>query len=107
MKKNISKQRQFLINRLGYLRNKANLSARELSLRLGFSSVYISKFENGDFNIPSEVLLNAIEICNSTPDEFFAFDISNYLENKELIENYSKLSLENKQTILDLTKKLK
>lgn len=107
MKKNITPQRQFLINRLGYIRNRAKLSARELSQRLGFSIAYIAKFDNGDFNIPSEVLLEAIDICESTPEEFFHSDISKYKEHKDLLENYESLSNESKQTILDLIKKLK
>ena len=107
MKKNITPQRQFLINRLGYIRNRANLSARELSQTLGFSIAYIAKFENGDFNIPSEVLLNAIEICKSSPEEFFHGDIVKYQEHQDLIEKYESLSIESKHTILDLMKNLK
>ncbi len=107
MKKNITPERQFLINRLGYIRNRAGLSARELSQRLGFSIAYIAKFENGDFSIPAEVLLNAIEICGSSPAEFFSEDITSYNETKEVVERYKKLSDENKETIKDLIEKLK
>lgn len=107
MKKDITPNRQYLINRLGYVRNRAKLSARELSQRLGFSIAYIAKFDNGDFNIPSEVLLEAIEICRSTPEEFFHRDIVKYAEHKDLIDNYEKLSEESKNTIKDLIKKLK
>ena len=102
MKKNISKNRKFLIDRLGYIRNNANLSARELSQRLGYSIAYIAKFENGDFNIPAEVLLDAIEICGFTPEEFFSEEIGNYQETKTLLENYKKLSNESKKTINEL-----
>ena len=107
MKKNVTPQRKFLIDRLGYIRNRANLSARELSQRLGFSIAYIAKFDNGDFNIPSEVLIDAISICNSTPEEFFHREISKYAEHKELLDKYEALSDESKQTIIDLMKKLK
>ena len=107
MKKDITPNRRFLIDRLGYIRNRANLSARELSQRLGFSIAYIAKFDNGDFNMPSEVLLEAIETCGSTPEEFFHTDITKYPEHKELIEKYDKLSDESKLTIKDLMNKLK
>lgn len=107
MKKNITPERQFLINRLGYIRSRANLSARELSLQLGFSTAYIAKFENGDFNIPSEVLLDAIKICGSTSAEFFSDDIGRYAETREVVEAYQKLSEESKATIKDLINKLK
>ena len=107
MKKDISKDRKFLMERLGYIRYRANLSGRELSLRLGFSVAYIAKFENGDFNIPTEVLLQAIEICGSTLQEFFSENIETYNETKELTSLYSNLSAESKQTIKDLIKQLK
>ena len=107
MKKNITPQRQILIDRLGYIRNRAKLSARELSQRLGFSIAYIAKFDNGDFNIPSEVLLDAIENCESTPEEFFHREIGKYKEHKEILDKYESLSDESKRTILDLLDKLK
>jgi len=107
MKKDITQKRKFLINRLGLIRNRAKLSARELSQILGFSIAYIAKFDNGDFNMPSEVLLDAIEICGSTPEEFFYEDLNNYNEHKELITMFSSLSQESKETIKDLIKKLK
>lgn len=107
MKKDITQMRKFLIDRLWYIRKRANLSGRELSQRLGWSVAYIAKYENGDFNMPSEVLLDAIEICGSTPEEFFSKDIMNYKEHKEIIDAYSKLSDESKATIRDLITKMK
>lgn len=107
MKKNITSKRQFLIDRLGYLRTRANLSARELSLRLDKSIAYIAKFDNGDFNIPAEMLLEAIEICESTPEEFFWEDIAKYKEQKELLIAFDKLSDESKATIKNLIKNMK
>lgn len=107
MKKNITSKRQLLIDRLGYLRNRANLSARELSQRIDKSIAYMAKFDNGDFSIPTEVLLNAIETCESTPEEFFWEDIAKYKEQKELITTFEKLSDESKETIRNLMKNMK
>lgn len=107
MKKNVSQERKFLINRLGYLRNRANLSARELSQRIGKSIAYIAKFENGDFNIPAEALLDAIQTCQSTSEEFFWEDITKYNEQKDFLSCYEKLSNESKKTILNLMKNMK
>ncbi len=107
MKKNITSKRQFLIDRLGYIRIKANLSARELSQRIDKSIAYIAKFDNGDFSIPTEILLDAIEICGSTPEEFFWEDIAKYKEQKELLTSYDKLSVESKETIKNLMKNMK
>lgn len=107
MKKYITSKRQFLIDRLGYLRARANLSARELSQRIDKSIAYMAKFDNGDFSIPTEVLLEAIETCESTPEEFFWEDISKYKEQKELITTFEKLSNESKETIKNLIRNMK
>lgn len=107
MKKNITPKRQFLIDRLGYLRNRANLSARELSQRIDKSIAYIAKFENGDFSIPTETLLDAIETCKSSPEEFFWEDISKFKEQKELLTTFANLSNESKETIKNLLKNMK
>lgn len=105
--KNVSNKRKFLIDRLGYLRNKANLSARELSGRIDKSFAYIAKFDNGDFNIPAEILLEAIEVCGSSPEEFFWENIEKYQEQKKFLRSYEKLSTESKETIKSLMKNLK
>ena len=107
MNKNVTPIRKFLINRLGMMRARAGLSARELSGRIGKCATYIAKFDNGDLALPSEVLLDAIQACNSTPEEFFFEDIANYKEAKELFEIYKVLSPENKARVIDLMKNLK
>ncbi len=107
MIKQPTSKRKYLIDRLGYLRNRANLSARELSQRLDKSIAYIAKFDNGDFNIPAEVLLEAIEICGSTPEEFFWEDIIKFKEQKDLLTTFDKLSDESKETIKNLMKNMK
>ena len=107
MNKTVTPVRKELITRLGILRNRKGLSARELSGRLGFSVAYIAKFENGDFSIPAEVLLDAIEVCDSTPEEFFFRDISLYKDIKEIINLFSGLSKESKSTIIELMKNMK
>ena len=107
MNKNVTPARKFLIDRLGIMRARAGLSARELSGQIGKSKAYIAKFDNGDLAIPSEVLLDAIESCGSTPEEFFFEDIANYKEAKELFELYKTLSTENKARVVDLMRNLK
>lgn len=107
MNKNVTPARKFLIDRLGMMRARAGLSARELSGQIGKSKAYIAKFDNGDMAMPSEVLLDAIQACGSTPEEFFFEDIANYNEAKELFELYKTLSSENKARVIDLMKNLK
>ena len=107
MKKEISKTRKELIVREGYFRQKAGLSGRELSQRLGFSVAYIAKFENGDFSIPAEVLLDIINICGTTPEEFFAKNYQSFEKDELLKSKITSLSDENKKRILDLIDNLK
>lgn len=96
-----------MIYRLGMMRARAGLSARELSGQIGKSKAYIAKFDNGDLAMPSEVLLDAIEVCGSTPEEFFFEDIANYTDAKEIFELYKNLSAENRMRVKDLMKNLK
>ena len=107
MKKNLNENRKFLINRLGYVRNRAKMSARCLSELLDKSVAYIAKFDNGDFEMPSETLLEAINLCGSTPEEFFSKDINNFAQNKEFLDIFENLSPESKQTIKELMKNMK
>ncbi len=107
MNKKVTPIRKFLIDRLGMMRTKAGLSARELSGRIGKSKAYIAKFESGDMALPSEVLLDVIAACGSTPEEFFFEDISHYNDSKEILELYQKLNEDNKVRVKDLMKNLK
>lgn len=106
-KDSISEDRKYLIQRAGYLRTRANLSARELSQRMGLSPGYINKFEFGGINIPSEVLLDLIRTCGSTPEEFFYENIEHYQQDKNFIKKFNKLSKENKEIVLKLMDNLK
>lgn len=105
--KTITPKRKYLIDRLGYLRSRAKISARELSQHLDRSIAYIAKFENGDFNIPAETLLSAIEICGGTTEEFFWPDISKYQEHKKFLDMLDGLSSESKNSLFALMKTMK
>ena len=105
--KQITPKRKYLIDRLGYLRNRAEISARELSQRLDRSIAYITKFENGDFNIPAETLLSAIEVCGGSAEEFFWPEISKFEEHKKFLEMFDGLSQESKSSLFTLMKTMK
>lgn len=107
MSKNIPQNRQFLIDRLGYFRTKHKYSGRELSQMLGFSTMYISKFEAGEIRIPAEVLLDAISACEITPVEFFYPNIEKYKEHQEILDLYEKLSQSSKESLKEIMKNLK
>lgn len=96
-----------IIQRIGYFRTKANLSARELSLRIGKHEGYINKLESQDFNLPTSVLLEIIDALEISPSDFFCLGELYNAETKEILKGLSTLSNANKQTIIDLINKLK
>lgn len=91
-----------IVIRIKQLRDKANLSARELSLRLGQNDCYINKIESLQFVPPIDMLLQIIECCHSTPEEFFYHDLLSYQKDKLLLEYFSKLTTKQKDAILNL-----
>lgn len=93
--------------RIGYFRNSKNLSARELSLRLGKSPTYINQIESRNFNISLPMLLDIIEVLEISCAEFFADNYTSYKQDKEIIEILSKLSQDRKKTFIDLMKNTK
>ena len=93
-----------LIQRIGYFRNKANLSARELSLRIGKHEGYINKLESKDFNLPTTMLLEIIETLKITPAEFFADDYTNYENDKEILDLLKTMSKDKRENLLSFIK---
>ena len=104
MNKRVSANRKFLIYRLGMMRTRAGLSARELSERIGKSKAYISKFENGDMRIPTEVLLDAIDVCEFTYEEFFYKDLNNYNRDKLILKVVKSIPKEEQEKLIEYLK---
>lgn len=96
-----------IINRIGYFRNKKNLSARELSLLIGKHGGYINKLENKDFNLPTSVLLKILETLNISCEEFFADNYADYEQDKEIFDLLNALPAERKKSFIDLMKNTK
>lgn len=100
--KKINDDRKFLVERFGFFRSRAKLSARDLSLRMGRSEGYIAKFEKGGLNIPSEVLLDALKILNVTPQQFFCKDPNKFDEEMLVLERFEQLSSQKKEVVLKM-----
>ena len=96
-----------IIYRIGYFRTKANLSARETSLRLGYSEQFMKRIENKSVELKVSTLLEFFDIVEITPQDFFYLGDHYNKEDKNVLELYNNLSQDGKQTILDLMKKLK
>ena len=90
--------------RLGYVRNSANLSARELSLRMGMSPQYVAQVERGRIVLTVEKLLQILEICNFPVERFFSANIEDYQTDKELEELLQSLPANKKKNIIELLK---
>lgn len=96
-----------VVKRVGYFRNRAKISARELSLRIGKHSSFITKMEHGEFGITMPVLFDIFEALDITCEEFFSDNFVTYRKDKEISTTISKLSDDNKAKVLDFMKNLK
>ncbi len=92
--------------RIGYFRNKNNLSCRETSLRLGASQSYMNRIERQVMEIKVSTLLDFMDIVNVSPQEFFYPKPENYQKDKEIFDAIQKLSADDKDAILNLANKL-
>ena len=96
-----------IIYRIGYFRNKANLSAREVSMRLGHNPHFLSTIENKKVELKVSTLLDFCTLVDITPQDFFYLGKEFNKEDKNLLELFGGLSKENKELIISLMKKLK
>lgn len=96
-----------VLNRLGYFRNKRNLSSRETSLRLDASTGHFNRIERGNIELKMKTFLEFLNIVEISPMEFFYPKLENYEKDRELIEILMELSEEQKKTLLDVAKKFK
>ena len=94
-----------ILSRIGYVRNKANLSAREVSLRLGMSPQYVAQLESGRIVLTVEKLLQILQICDFPIERFFSANIADYEVDNELKSLLNALPTSKKQNIIDFIKK--
>lgn len=96
-----------LLQRIGYFRNKRNLSARELSLRIGKSDTYINQIESKNFKISLPVLFDILEVLEVPFAEFFSDNYVNYNQDKEILDLLGHLPEDRKKSFIDLMKNTK
>lgn len=91
-----------IIMRIGYIRTKAKLSQKALSYAIDMNPNYINRLESQKDFLPSlEVLMRIIEVCGSTPEEFFYHDISAYASDKVLADKINALPSDVKDFVLN------
>ena len=94
-----------ILSRIGYVRNKANLSAREVSLRMGMSAQYVAQVESGRIVLTVEKLLQILEICDFSVERFFSPNIIDYNVDNELKDLIESLPTNKKKNIIEFIKK--
>ena len=94
-----------ILSRLGYVRNKANLSAREVSQRMGMSPQYVAQLESGRIVLTIEKLLQILEICDFPIERFFSSNIVDYQIDNELKKLIESLPTDKKKNIIEFIKK--
>ena len=97
-----------IITKISQLRTKAGLSARDLSLRIGKNSAYISRLEskNDSFEPSVSALLEIIEACGSTPLEFFYYNSYTYEKDRQIISLLQKAKPEVKDAVIKILENL-
>ena len=94
----------FISDRIAELRTQKNISARDMSLSLGYGESYINHIENKD-NMPS--IQGLFYIC-----EFFKIDLKDFFDTgskspvliEELIKESKKLDKETLERLIELIK---
>ena len=93
-----------ILSRIGYVRNKANLSAREVSLRIGMSPQYVAQLESGRIVLTIEKLLQILEVCDFPVERFFSTNIAEYTLDSELKALIEALPIDKKKNLIDFIK---
>ena len=81
----------FFANRLTELRQKKNVSAREMSLAIGQNESYVNRIENG-LNYPSmQGFFFLCEYLGVSPAEFFQYELPDPGKLKDAVELMKRL----------------
>ena len=94
-----------VLTRIGYVRNTKNLSAREVSLRIGMSPQYVAQLESGRIVLTVEKLLQILEVCEFPVERFFSPNIVDYNVDEELKGLIESLPENKKKNIIEFIKK--
>lgn len=94
-----------IILRISIIRNRAKLSARALSIAIGKNPGYINRLETQKDFIPTiTTILDIIRECDSTPEEFFYYDLFEYKTDAQALNFFKTLSQKQKNAIMNLYK---
>lgn len=97
---------QFVRDRIAFLRTEKNISARELSLRLGQSTGYISQIETGKSNPSVEMLIYICEELGVSMSAFFDDSQSYPILVGEIVNQAKGLNKSSLESVLYVMKNL-
>ena len=92
--------------RLGRLREKKGVSARDMSLSIGQNPGYINNIETGKSKPSLDGIFFICEYLGVTPSEFFDMDSSNPSKLDAIVKDMKKLNDKQLDTIAALVKDL-
>ena len=98
--------KELIANRLYELRQFKGLSARDMSLSLGFNPNYINHIENGKTLPSMQAFIYICEYLEVSPQEFFDIENSCPECTRELVENLKKLDAVSLVHISEIIKRL-
>ena len=97
----------FFKDRLRFLRNKKQISAREMSIALGQNEAYINKLETGKCSTSLSSFLRICDYLAVSPADFFQEDSCNAAScNPELLHFFQLLTPRQATYVLELLKDL-
>ena len=96
-----------MLNRMGYFMNKANLSARATSLKLGYSEQFMKRIFNKSVELKVSTLLEFLDLVDISVQDFFYLGDKYNKEDKFVLDLFNNLSSNGKETIINLLKQMK
>lgn len=96
-----------ILNRMGYFMNKANLSARATSLKLGYSEQFMKRIFNKSVELKVSTLLEFLDLVDISVQDFFYLGDKYNKEDKYVLDLFNNLSANGKETIINLLKQMK
>ncbi|MCM1404432.1 MAG: helix-turn-helix domain-containing protein [Prevotella sp.] len=95
-----------VIHRLGYFRNRAKLSQREASLRLGYSPEFLRPIENQTVELKVSTLLDFCDVAGISIFDFFYLGEKYNPEHQQYLDLFRALPDHKKDAVITMLKSL-
>ncbi len=102
--KDLSLTKEEILNRIGYFRNKKNITAYKLGKELGHAKTYMYRIESGEIQLTIDLLLDILDILGVSTTEFFYPNLQNYDKDKIVLDILNQMSDEERNSLVTLLK---